>query len=203
MLMPPDLRPADFVRFTWQQLALLVLAGVAGTAFAATAPRPYRTAEPQLQGKLTIVGARAMARVVDRWAAIFRREHPGVDVIVAPVGSGAAAGAMADGAADVAPLSRGLSQAERGLTAAASRDPRAVVVGFDPATESASRRPLMIYLNQAAGAPPSGIATEFVRVALSAEGQRQFAAGALNGAERARELSVLQDLAGGLPAAAR
>ena len=199
MLLPEGLHSTDFVRFRWPQILLLALAVAAAAAFAATAPWPYRATEPQLQGRLTIVGARDMAHLVDRWAAIFHREHPAVDVIVAPAGSGAAAGAMADGVADVAPLARPLSQTERVVAAAASRNLRGVVVGFHPASAS-RRRPLVIYLNQGLDTPPSGVATEFVRVALSSEGQRQIAAGALSGAERARTLSALQNLAGRAPA---
>ncbi|WP_186728761.1 substrate-binding domain-containing protein [Sphingomonas panacisoli] len=156
-----------------------------------------------MQGKLTIVGARAMARVVERWVAIFRREHPDVDVIVAPAGSGVVAEALADGVADVAPLPRVLNQSERGLTMASSRDPRGVVVGFASARGQSSARPLVIYLNKATGGQPNGIATEFARVALSPEGQRQFAAGALTGVERKHALSALGGLVGGMPATAQ
>lgn len=109
-----------------------------------------------------------MAEVVARWASIFRRLHPGVRVVLMPSGSGVAAGAMADGDADLAALTRALRRQEQSL--AGCRDARAVLVGIAPA----SRHPMYIYVNRLAGVRPAAAAAEFVRIALSPEGQAQI-----------------------------
>lgn len=166
MLMPPDLRPGDFARIRPHQFAWLALACVAGTAFAATRPAD----DAPLQGRLTIVGSRSMAGIVSRWATLFRRRHPGVRIVLMPTGSGTAAGAMADGQADLAPLPRRLHPRERSLAIAAYRTPRAVLVGV----ASSSRQPLYMYVNQPAGARTNAAAAEFIRIALSPEGQAQI-----------------------------
>lgn len=163
MHMPPDLKSSDFARIRPRQFAWLGLACIAGTAFAATQP----AASPNLHGQLIIVGSRGMAEVVARWTGVFRRIHPGVQVTLMPIGSGVAAGALADGDADLAALTRGMRRQERLLVG--PRDVRPVFVGVAPA----SRQPMYLYINRLDGDRPAA-AAEFVRIALSPEGQAQI-----------------------------
>ena len=163
MHVPLDLKSSDFARIRPRQFAWLGLACVAGTAFAATRP----AASPNLHGQLTIVGSRGMAEVLERWARIFHRVHPGVRVMLMPIGSGVAAGALADGDADLAALTRGLRRPEQLLVG--RRDVRCVLVGVAPA----SHQPMYLYIDRLEGGRPAA-AAEFVRIALSRESQARI-----------------------------
>ncbi|WP_171015337.1 MULTISPECIES: LysR substrate-binding domain-containing protein [unclassified Sphingomonas] len=120
-----------------------------------------------MEGELRIVGSRATAEPVRRWAAIFNREHPDVRLSVNLSGSGTVVDAMAEGRADLAPLVRPLKVSERALARGAGIRPRAVTVGIHKEGMWPDQ-PLYLYLK---GDEANFIAVEFVRVALSEEGQ--------------------------------
>jgi hypothetical protein len=135
--------------------------GFALALIASTVRHPQH--EDGLSGPLRIVGARATAGPVAHWVAIFRREHPGVKVAAALPGGGVAAGAMASGLADVAPMGRILKPQERALLADAGMQPAGVRV--DP------RADLYLYTAALGRDRASPAALEFVRIALSPEGR--------------------------------
>ncbi|MBS0478009.1 MAG: hypothetical protein JSR79_01760 [Proteobacteria bacterium] len=191
MQMPLNVRPSDFARVRPRQLVWLALACVAGTAFAATRPILYHSEQTRLVGNLTIVGPRATTGVVTRWAAILRREHPGVRIIVMPLGAGAAAGAMADGDADVASMMRRMRPSERAMASAANNAVHGVLVGYT----APARRPLYIYVNNA-GTGGNRAGAEFLRVALSGEGQAQVRASGLLALGSAGARSDVDDFGG-------
>lgn len=143
-------------------LALLLLAGRLWAA-----PAPYRSEGPVMNGELKIVGSYIAADPVRRWAAILQREHPDARVKVLLYGSGTAADAMAEGKADIAPLARTLKPDERALVIESGVTPRAVTVGAHRSAQL-PREPLYLYVGGDAASP---LAIEFVRVALSDEGQ--------------------------------
>ncbi|MEO5494972.1 MAG: substrate-binding domain-containing protein [Sphingomonas sp.] len=194
MLAPPDFGPNDLSPPSRRHLLWLGLAVAAWSAFAVASPSAFRATRPAISGDLSIAGSRAMSGVVDRWVEIFRREHPEVRVNMILYGSGTAAGAMAEGRADVAPLVREMASNERSLVAAAQFDPRGIVVGYGPADRTGADEPLLIYVNRGIGAQPGRAAVEFVRVALSTEGQAALLAGRLPPARRSAAMRALAKL---------
>jgi hypothetical protein len=194
MLAPSDFCPNDLAPPSRRHLLWLGLAVASWWAFAVASPSAYRATQPAIGGELSIAGSRAMSAVVDRWVAIFRREHPEVRVNMVLYGSGTAANAMAEGRADVAPLVRKMASDERAIVSAAQLDPRGIVVGFGPADRADADEPLLIYVSRGIGAQPSRAAIEFVRVALSAEGQAAMLDGRLPPATRSAAMRALAEL---------
>ncbi len=126
----------------------------------------YRPTCAPLTGELRIVGSRDLSELVDRWVGIFRREHPDVHVSAAMYGSGIAAGALAEGLADIAPMRRPLKLAEQSYLQQAGMVPQTISV------TRRERRPVYFYIRRSAGGKPNPAAIEFARVALSQEGQQ-------------------------------
>jgi phosphate transport system substrate-binding protein len=73
--------------------------------------KPYQ-AVVDLSGSLTIVGSDALNKLTARWAEEFRRYSPAVAIRVENKDSKAAAQALIDGAAQVAPMSRMMYNSE-------------------------------------------------------------------------------------------
>lgn len=127
----------------------------------------------QLSGTLTVVGSRALTQPVARWVRVFRYEHPRVHVIVRLYGSGTAADAMAQGHADVIPLSRNLRPREWALFGPLANRPSAVPISIDaaaPHSVNSGRADSWLYIARHQGLPPNRIAVEFARIARLCEG---------------------------------
>ncbi len=173
MFIAPDFPPAPRRRHfdnMWSSLCFVALAPTLLVLPIVTGPR-YRTATPALHGELRIAGSFALRGTVERWAAIFHREHPGVRLRIALAGSGAAADALVQGQADVAPMTRSLRAGERALFAAERTAPLMVPLGQGKtalASGNGPWRPVSLYLYFRVR-PPEG-ALEFARIATSAEG---------------------------------
>jgi phosphate transport system substrate-binding protein len=133
---PPRRRVAAFV-------LLVLIAGVA---------RAERAADrPAGAGYLSIVGSETMAPLLHLWLADFKRSYPDIPVSVQSAGSVTAPPALADGVANLAPMSRMMSEVE--TAAFASRrgyKPTPVRVALDAVTVIVHRQnPLRgLYLAQ-------------------------------------------------------
>lgn len=169
MRAPPAFNPHHVRPIPWRILIASVALLACSIGLLAR-PARYRADGPSLSGRLTIIGSRGAAELVDHWLAIFRREHPQVQVVTRLYGSGVAAGAIADGAADVVPMTRQLAPEELSFLLHANARAETVRVGEWRTRGSFMRQPLILYVNGVAGAPPSDAAREFVRIALSREG---------------------------------
>lgn len=175
MLAPPRYRPPSTPRVrALIRTAQLSIATIAVLALPVAAVPRYHTTTPALTGELRIAGSRLLDGPVTRWVAIFRREHPSVRVRVALAGSSAAAIAMEQDHADVAPLMHLLEPDEQALFPSGAA-PRGISLGpgrrFRVATgEAAGDAPIYLFLNRPAGRPTSEAAVELARIATSAEG---------------------------------
>lgn len=178
-LLPPMLVASDPVRKPLPRLVafLLLLSLVLATLACSEAEglmgnRPGRSV---LNGELHIVGSRSMAQPVAAWVMIFRREHPGVRVLTHFDGSGAAAGAMASGEADIAPMTRLMRAGESEFVAlsGASVDPIRIGQRGDAADGDDGSHALYIYVADSRSGRSSAV--EFARIALSGEGQAELA----------------------------
>jgi phosphate transport system substrate-binding protein len=67
----------------------------------------------ELQGKLLSVGSDTLGRLMTRWAEAFTRHHPRVGVEIHAAGSSTAPVALAQGAANLGPMSRPMDASER------------------------------------------------------------------------------------------
>lgn len=166
----PDGRTAPQRAAAVEMLLSMALGfGSIGSMLGALPQRP-----PQLSGTLTVVGSRALTYPVARWVRAFRYEHPKVRVIVRLYGSGTAADAMAQGSADVAPLSRGLRPGEWALFGPAANRPSAARIRIGAAA-SGPRAMISggadgwLYIARHQGLPPNRIAVEFARIARACE----------------------------------
>ncbi len=176
MFMSPDfpLAPGQHNRETlWLTVCVCALS-IAVLALPVVAGPRYRTSAPALSGDLRIAGSRAMRGSIERWVGIFRREHPGVRVQIALVGSGAAADAMAQGEADVAPMTRPLQSSEQALFKPAQALPQTIALGraeAGPSSGAGPWGPVSLYFYFVPVRREA--AREFVRIATSAEGSGQ------------------------------
>jgi phosphate transport system substrate-binding protein len=101
----------------------------------------------RLTGELRLVGSRAMSGLAQRWASDFAKQHPGVKVSLAMSGSGVAAGALAEGEADLAPLSRELTADEQAILTKAGASPLVVRVGNGGYAQREFGGPIAIYVD--------------------------------------------------------
>jgi len=82
-------------------------------ALIASASRSERAADrPAGAGYLSSIGSETMAPLLDLWVEDFRRSHPEIDVSIQSAGSATAPPALADGVANLAPMSRVMSEVE-------------------------------------------------------------------------------------------
>ncbi|MEM1191364.1 MAG: PstS family phosphate ABC transporter substrate-binding protein [Pseudomonadota bacterium] len=72
-------------------------------------------AAPELEGKIVSAGSDTLGALSSLWAERLREEHPRVLVQVRAIGSGAAPTSLVQGAADIGPMSRPMSDAEQEL----------------------------------------------------------------------------------------
>jgi phosphate transport system substrate-binding protein len=94
----------------------------------------------EVSGKLRSVGSSALTQLLNRWAEDFKRLHPAFELEVVGGGSGSGPPALTDGLADLAPMSRPMSAAERSaFRAKYGYDPTQITVGLDA---------LAIYVNK-------------------------------------------------------
>jgi phosphate transport system substrate-binding protein len=70
-------------------------------------------AQAALRGKLVSTGSDTLGALVSLWAQALMREHPELTVQVRAIGSSAAPTALLEGTADIGPMSRPMSDAER------------------------------------------------------------------------------------------
>ena len=91
--------------------SLLVPARAGETVSVPTSSKPYAVAS-DLSGSLSIVASDALNKVTALWAEEFRRRYPSVTIRVENKDSSAAAKALADGTAHVAPMSRMMYNSE-------------------------------------------------------------------------------------------
>jgi len=145
-------------RSRWCAVLLMLIA----SALVADAPRTRLDRAMPVPGRtLRIVGSRNLGDPVARWARIFKRTHPEIRVTTSLYGTGIAAGALADGLADVAPLHRALKPDEQRFLDAAGVEPILVSV------ESRDRPAIYVYIRKPAIGRPDPVALEFARVALN------------------------------------
>lgn len=122
------------------------------------------------RGDLYIAGSPYLAEPTRAWIAIFQREHPDVRIITHLDGAGAAAGAMAAGDADLAPMPRRMRAIERNYIASIGSTVRAVNIGSARA-EGQPEEALFLYFGHGVD---RASAVEFARIAISAEGQAEL-----------------------------
>ena len=170
MLFPAGLR-ADDLKPLPQRLAIVSMLLGYGALLLGVLPwtgrERYRTHRPELIGTLAVVGSRATAEPVGRWVAIFRREHPAVHVTTAFYGTAAAAAAVADGTADIAPLVRSLPNVRLA-------SPLPVFRIGTLRGSNLNDHSLDIYVSPVSRAQSRLAAIEFIEVALGREGQQQI-----------------------------
>jgi ABC-type molybdate transport system substrate-binding protein len=143
--------------FLWLSVTLLLMADV---------PRPnFRSADAALKGTLRIVGSRGLDEPVERWARAFQQSHPNVRVTTSLYGTGIAAGAMAEGRADVAPLHRALKPEERHYLSDAGISPVLVPIS------APDHSPIYLYIRRTSTGDANPAALEFARVVLDPNGQ--------------------------------
>jgi phosphate transport system substrate-binding protein len=86
----------------------------------------------EISGKLRSVGSSALTQLLNRWAEDFRRIHPAFELEVIGGGSGTAPPALTEGTAELAPMSRAMSVAERAaFRAKHGYEPTQLTVGLD------------------------------------------------------------------------
>ena len=91
-------------------------------------------------GKLNSVGSSALTQLINRWGEGLKKLHPDAFVEVTGGGSASAVPALIEGRADIAPMSRPMTDAERAaFKAKFSYEPTQLTVGIDA---------LAIYVNK-------------------------------------------------------
>jgi len=75
---------------------------------------PDYRAVPGLAGKVRSIGSSGLSNLVQTWAEEFKGIYPNVEIEIEGVGSEGGVKALIEGAADVAPMSRAMTQAEVG-----------------------------------------------------------------------------------------
>lgn len=96
-----------------QVLVLLALIWALPTAARAEGTAPaYEAPEGEISGTIRIVGSDTLSKILMRWAEAFRTRHPQVDIAVRSKGSGTAPPALTSGEAQIAPMSREMTDAE-------------------------------------------------------------------------------------------
>lgn len=108
-----------------------------------------------------------MQALIDRWIEQFRRENPNVVVHPAMYGSGTAAGALVEGAADIAPLARQIDAKELALFAP-HQAPIAIPVGFGSFDKDGFSPAVAVYVH--GDNPIRGVTTKELAALLSAGG---------------------------------
>ena len=94
---------------------LLAALGLSLAGLAADAQLPeYRWSGP-LSGSLTSTGSDTLANLMTLWTEAFQREHPGVGIQVQAPGSSTAPTALAEGTANLGPMSRLMQDRELAL----------------------------------------------------------------------------------------
>jgi hypothetical protein len=195
MLAPPRYFPPPSLRRRALTLGIqLSIATVAVLALPVAAVPSYRTNTPLLGGELRIASSELLDGPVTRWVAIFRREHPNVRISVTLTGSSAAADAMEEGHADVAPLMRALMPDEQALFPSGAA-PRGIPLGtarrYHVATgEPAGEAPIYLYVNHGPGKLISATALELARIATSAEGAGRVRVSLFEALTRRTDLSI-------------
>ena len=111
----------------WLAALALPLAGVA-----ADAQLPEYRWSGHLSGSLTSTGSDTLANLMTLWTEAFQREHPGVGIQVQAPGSSTAPTALAEGTANLGPMSRLMQDRELALFEARhGYQPMAIRVALD------------------------------------------------------------------------
>lgn len=147
---------------------LIALAASFGACAGVASNLPSHPTMPAdcLTGELRLVGSRSMEPLVERWVRLFRKQHPEVLVQTNLYGSGTAAGALAEGIADLAPLSRELDPQEQSLFPDDLR-PEAVKVGVGSHSSQHHAPAVALFVHR--DNPVRGVTIEQLRAILSGD----------------------------------
>jgi phosphate transport system substrate-binding protein len=128
----------------WTAFVGLLCLACAGRA---RAQAPVST--EQFIGSIRIVGTDTMKELMDRWIAAFTALHPAVHIELTAKGALTAAPALADGAADLAPLGREFTPAElAAFHRSHTYDPTAIPVALGSYDVSGRTVALALFVNQ-------------------------------------------------------
>lgn len=170
MYLPPNFRVHDYARLRAHQVLWLAIAGVAGTAFAATTSTTF---SGDVGDTIRIAASPGTERAMQHWAAIFHRDHPTTRVVLMTVGTGSGLTALIDGQASLASQTRPLRPIEISMAKRAGTGPRALLAGVD----RLARVPVyLVFKRQPNGLVDAKEAT-FLNIALRAKGRAQVLSG--------------------------
>lgn len=97
----------------WMVVLSLAVAGHAGQTLAAVDPTiPSYTKVSGVSGNLSSVGSDTLANLMTLWAEAYKREYPSVNIQIQAAGSSTAPPALAEGTANLGPMSRKMKDGE-------------------------------------------------------------------------------------------
>lgn len=99
---------------SWRQVCVVLLLGTAASTHAAEvdAGLPLYKAASGVSGNLSSIGSDTLANLMTLWAEEFKRVYPNVNIQIQAAGSSTAPPALAEGTANIGPMSRKMKKEE-------------------------------------------------------------------------------------------